>query len=118
MAKGKGQAVSIDGFVAMAGRIVENIPHKFLKHLNGGFNISEECKKDGGYYIMGEYLIDDALGSVIMIYYGSFVQLMEERGSDVWESELRETIHHELRHHIEIMAGVDYLSEEEMADWD
>lgn len=35
---------------------------------------------------------------------------------DEWENELKETILHELRHHVEIMAGVDYLSEEEKAD--
>lgn len=111
----KGAALPVGRFTEMAGRIIDGIPDKFLRDLNGGFNITEECKKDGDYYIMGEYIADGMLGSVIMIYYGSFAALLEDKGMDEWESELRETILHELRHHVEIMAGVDYLSEEEQA---
>ncbi|MFZ5643566.1 MAG: metallopeptidase family protein [Bacillota bacterium] len=108
--------LTIDYFAEMAGIIVDSIPEKFLRGLNGGFNISEDCKKDGEYYIMGEYIIDDIMGSVIMIYYGSFVQLMAGKDAKEWNEELKETILHELRHHVELMAGVDYLSEEEKAD--
>lgn len=116
MDNGKRPVVSIDSFIEMADRIIDGIPDRFLIDLNGGFNITEECKKDGEYYIMGEYTSDDMLGSVIMIYYGSFVFLLENKSMDEWENELKETILHELRHHVEIMAGVDYLSEEEKAD--
>lgn len=108
--------LTIDEFTGMAGSIIDEIPDKFLRDLNGGFNISGDTVKDGEYFVMGEYLQDDIMGSTIMIYYGSFAGLVGDAGRDEWEAELRETILHELRHHREIMAGVDYLSEEEMAE--
>lgn len=108
--------LTIDQFTDLADAIMGEIPGKFLKGLNGGVNIAETTRKDGEYFIMGEYILDDILGSTIMIYYGSFVRLLGESGRDAWEEELRETILHELRHHVEIMAGVDYLSEEERAE--
>lgn len=67
MDNGKRPVVSIDSFIEMADRIIDGIPDRFLIDLNGGFNITEECKKDGEYYIMGEYTSDDMLGSVIII---------------------------------------------------
>ncbi|HBV98278.1 MAG: hypothetical protein JL50_19580 [Peptococcaceae bacterium BICA1-7] len=118
MSKGKSPALSIDSFTEMAGRIIDGIPDRFTRDLNGGFNITEDCKKDGDYFIMGEYIADDLMGSVIMLYYGSFAALLEDKGVEQWEGELKETILHELRHHVEIMAGVDYLSEEEKAGLD
>ncbi|MFZ5646725.1 MAG: metallopeptidase family protein [Bacillota bacterium] len=116
MSKGKKPAMTIDQLTDLAGKIIDEIPEKFFRNLNGGFNIVEDCKKDGEYLVMGEYLLDDIMGSTIMIYYGSFVQLLGDSGAGDWEKELRETILHELRHHIELMAGVDYLSEEEAAE--
>jgi len=109
----KKATVTIDGFTEAAHRIIEQIPEKFCRDLNGGFNIVEDCRKDGEYLIMGEYIQDEMLGAVIMIYYGSFVELLGESDNEAWEMELKETILHELRHHVELMAGVDYLSEEE-----
>lgn len=108
--------MTIDQFTDLAGAIVDQIPGKYCRDLNGGFNIVESASTDGEYFIMGEYLQDEMLGSTIMIYYGSFVKLLGSADMDTWEKELRETILHELRHHVEIMAGVDYLTEEEMAE--
>ncbi len=108
--------LDIDRFTDMAGAIVDDIPEKFCRDLNGGFNVVEAAKKDGEYLIMGEYITDDIMGSTIMIYYGSFVELLGGADAGIWEKELRETILHELRHHVEIMAGVDYLTAEEMAE--
>ncbi|MFZ5631693.1 MAG: metallopeptidase family protein [Bacillota bacterium] len=116
MAKSRKQTLTIDQFTDLAGAIIDEIPAKFCRDLNGGFNIVETVKKDGDYLIMAEYIQDDILGSTIMIYYGSFVSLLGGAGINAWKKELRETILHELRHHIELMAGVDYLSAEERAE--
>lgn len=116
MGKGRKPELDIDRFTDLAGEIIDEIPEKFLRDLNGGFNIVEECKKDGEYLIMGEYLQDDILGCTIILYYGSFVELLGDCGADQWQRELKETVLHELRHHIELMAGVDYLSREEEAE--
>lgn len=116
MKKVKKPALTIDRFTDLAGAIIDEIPEKYYRDLNGGFNIVENAKKDGECLIMGEYIMDDILGSTIMIYYGSFVRLIGGGDAREWEKELRETILHELRHHVELMAGVDYLSEEERAE--
>ncbi len=116
MGKKRKPTLTIDQFTDLADAIVEEIPEKYCRELNGGFNIVEAARKDGEYFIMGEYIQDGIMGSTIMIYYGSFARLLGGAGRETWEKELRETILHELRHHVEIMAGVDYLTEEEMAD--
>lgn len=109
----KKTSLTIDQFTDLAGKIVDRIPEKFLKDLNGGFNVAGDEVRDGEYLVMGEYLCDDIMGSTIMLYYGSFVSLLAGAGAGDWEKELKDTILHELRHHVEIMAGVDYLSVEE-----
>jgi len=116
LARGKKAAFDIDQFTGLAGDIIDGIPEKFCRNLNGGFNIVPDTKKDGKFYIMGEYIQDEIMGCIIMIYYGSFVALLGDADAGAWQGELKETILHELRHHVEIMAGVDYLSEEEWAD--
>jgi predicted Zn-dependent protease with MMP-like domain len=73
-------------------------------------------KKDGDFYVMGEYVEDGIMGCSIILYYGSFVHLLEESSREEWADELRDTIVHELRHHLESMAGVDDLVKEEMAE--
>lgn len=116
MGKRDKPALTIGQFTDLAGAIVDRIPEKFCRDLNGGFNVVQDTRTDGEYLIMGEYLLDDIMGSTIMIYYGSFVRLLEGAGRETWEKELKETILHELRHHLELMAGVDYLTEEELAE--
>lgn len=116
MGKREKPAMTIDNFTDLAEKIIGQIPEKFCRDLNGGFNIVETSKKDGEYFIMGEYIQDDIMGSTIMLYYGSFVGLMGGAGVRDWEKELKDTILHELRHHVEIMAGVDYLSVEEIEE--
>ena len=46
---------------------------RYLRELTGGFNVQEECRQEGDYYILGEYIEDGQLGGFIVFYYGSFV---------------------------------------------
>ena len=57
---------------------------------------------------MGEYIEDGIMGCSIILYYGSFVHLLEDSSRE-WEEELWDIIVHELRHHLESLAGVDDL---------
>ena len=60
----------------------------------------------------------ETLRSVVVLYHGSFRALAAEDPDFDWESELWETLTHELRHHLESLAnqddleGVDYAMEE------
>ncbi|MCD5407049.1 MAG: metallopeptidase family protein [Desulfotomaculum sp.] len=105
--------LSLDEFTVLAGELVDEIPARLCRNLNGGFAVLPEEKREQEFYIMGEYIEDDMLGSYIVFYYGSFLAIL---GNKLWEEELRETVWHELRHHLESLAGVDDLTREEMEE--
>lgn len=107
---------SLDEFTELAGRLVDDIPARFCRDLNGGFIILPEAKTDDEFYIMGEYVEDPAMGYYIILYYGSFVAVLEGETRETWNAEIWETIIHELQHHVETMAGVDDLVRAELAE--
>ncbi|MDI6710031.1 MAG: metallopeptidase family protein [Thermoanaerobacterales bacterium] len=109
-------AYSLDEFTELAGRLVDMVPARFCRDLNGGFLILPEARPDEEFYIMGEYVEDPVMGSYIVLHYGSFVAVLEDETREVWEDELWETILHELQHHLETMAGVDDLARAELAE--
>lgn len=108
--------MSLEQFESLATAFIDEIPQRLCAELNGGFLLLPEAKKDEDFYVMGEYLEDDVMGCSIILYYGSFVNLLEGSSREEWEEELRDTILHELRHHLESRAGVDDLVREEMAE--
>jgi len=105
--------LDLETFTRLAGAIADEIPQRLLRDLNGGISVLPGKKRDGKYYLMGEYIEDPVLGKVIFIHYGSFREILGNAPVEEWEEELRETIVHELRHHVESLAGVDDLSVEE-----
>ena len=75
-----------------------------------------------GHCMTEDYVSDwgspDTTRSVVVLYWGSFNSLADRDRDFDWESELWETLTHELRHHLETLAredaleGVDYASDE------
>ena len=108
--------MKFDDFCQVAERIVERLPPKLFGKLNGGVNVVRQKKEDGEYLLMGEYVEDPIMGNTVFLYYGSFSEELEGARREEWIEEIEETIVHELRHHVESLAGVDYLSFEEMQD--
>nr|WP_325231680.1 metallopeptidase family protein [uncultured Oscillibacter sp.] len=106
--------------------LAESFPEALFDGLNGGVNLQEEAVPDqefpkGQVYILGEYC-DDLLGRYINLYYGSFAAMAEneEWTKEDWEQELRQTLSHELTHHMEGRSGLHALDdkdEAEMAAW-
>ena len=106
--------------------IAQEFPEAFFEELDGGIQLEEAPLPDpdfpeGEMYIMGEYCTD-MLGQYINLYYGSFVALAEreEWDREIWESELRITLSHELTHHMENRGGLHALDDrdaEELAAW-
>ncbi len=106
--------------------LAESFPEALFDGLNGGVNFQEEAVPDqefpkGQVYILGEYC-DDLLGRYINLYYGSFAAMAEneEWTKEDWEQELRQTLSHELTHHMEGRSGLHALDdkdEAEMAAW-
>jgi len=107
-------------------QLAEPFPEALFEGLNGGVNLLEDAVPDpefpeGEMYILGEYC-DDLLGRYINLYYGSFAALAEREDWELedWTAELRETLSHELTHHMEARGGLHALDDrdaEELAAW-
>jgi predicted Zn-dependent protease with MMP-like domain len=110
--------ISIDEMQAMLDELVEEIPEELLDELNGGIVLLDEAKlheKSVGddFFILGEYNAGGPLGRYITLYYGSFMQVYGHENRARIRRRLRNTLRHELRHHIESLAGVRDLDEED-----
>lgn len=98
--------------------IAEEFPEAFFQELDGGIQLEEQALADpdfppGEMYIMGEY-VHDFLGRYILLYYGSFVELLREEDEDVWRDEIFATVAHEFTHHMEETAGLHALDDKDM----
>ncbi len=90
--------------------IIGKIPIEFLESLNGGIYLLPDFKHNkkiprDNYWVLGEYCYSPVLGSKIYIYYGSFMALYVDTDIKTIREQLRSTVLHELRHHIERLAG-------------
>ncbi len=110
--------VDIDTFQSIADKIVDELPEGFFRKLNGGVLLIEESKlhaqsrPDAPLYIMGEYCFS-SVGRSIKIYYGSFERTYPNHNAEEVERELRKTILHEFRHHLEGLSGTRELEIED-----
>jgi len=83
----------------------EALPQEIFKDLNGGVNLLPDVKKDGsGSVILGLYH-NDAMGRYVEIFYGSIRELYGDIPEEKFRERLTKTLHHELTHHIEGLAG-------------
>ena len=65
-------------------------------------------------------LFDGLLGRYINLYFGSFAVLAEQENWSprIWARELRQTLSHELTHHMEARAGLHALDDKDAAEMD
>ncbi len=101
--------ISIDRIQEILDEVAQSIPKEIYEKLNGGVVLSPDCKmdkKDGIFYIMGEYHRDRMMGRYVVIYGGSFQKLYEKRSEAFIRKKLEGTLKHELTHHVESLAGV------------
>ena len=102
---------------ALLDELAEPFPEALFEGLNGGVHLVEEAMPDPEFpqaelYIMGEYR-EDLLGKYINLYYGSFAALAEREDWTLadWRTELRQTLSHELTHHMEGRGGLHALDD-------
>ncbi|MGE5373145.1 MAG: metallopeptidase family protein [Solirubrobacterales bacterium] len=107
---------TFDEFADLVEQAVDQIPPRFCRDLTGGFNVQRESRRDGKFFIMGEYVEGGHLGCFIVFYYGSFAAVLGDQPHPVWDREIRETVLHEMQHHIESLAGRDDLARQEKAE--
>ena len=105
--------MDIDQFHELMDEISAGIPEEILRDLNGGIVLLPEAKlhRDdlaGNLYTLGEYRVQiPGMGRYVAIFYGSFIKVhgLHPNRRKLRE-ELRKTLLHELRHHLESLAGV------------
>ncbi|TVR92113.1 MAG: hypothetical protein EA416_08275 [Trueperaceae bacterium] len=111
-------------FRRVLAEMVDELPPEFMRGLQGVHAI-EEAKPEEDFvdvWRMGEYLdpgseqflgAGEGLGRHVALYYGSFVHVAGDDPEFDWEEEMWETLTHELRHHVESLAGDDSLNIED-----
>jgi len=95
--------------------IEDEIPPKLLEGLNLGVIARPELRKaneDTGRIIMGVY-VRNVMGKQVVLYYGSFRKLYQNRPDEFWRGRILSTIKHELTHHVEALAGQEDLARKE-----
>lgn len=113
-------------FERRAREVFEEIPEDFKEGVDG-LVVSREAVPHPtlpGIYTLGQCATEEhpsdyggpeTTRSVIELYWGSFNQLARKDSDFDWEVELWETLTHELRHHLESLAGDEALEEADYA---
>ena len=96
---------------------VDALPEPYFNGLNGGVLFSRDAVHDEEFdelYVLGHYRV---MGTVrtIELYYGSFMALYGYESHAEITERLKETLYHELTHHLETLAGENDLVLEDLA---
>jgi len=111
--------ITIDEAQDILEKVAEGLPHAFYKDLNGGIILLPDVKRSRepwaqNLYTLGEYIVSPGMGRYIAIYYGSFEHVFGAYASEEKiAEELRKTLIHEFRHHMEDLAGENDLEKED-----
>ena len=116
-------AMDFDTFSRRAQEIAASIPAEFMAGIQS-VDVHRESKRDPNLedvHTLGECStspLSDPTGqepfrSIVHVYYGSFREMAEKDPSFDLEEELRETIEHEVQHHLEDRAGIRDLRDED-----
>lgn len=117
--------MTFEQFQQLVQEMVDDIPPEFLRGLQGVHVLDEERVEEEYEDVvrMGEYLdpgpadflgAGEGLGRHIALYYGSFKAIADEDPGFDWEEETWQTLTHELRHHVESLAGEDLLVQDDV----
>jgi len=117
--------MTVEEFRDMLDEILGEIPEEYFVDLNGGVQLVEEIKihpqsVENELRIMGEYIRSGIMGRNIRIYYGSFMAVYGYLPYDRLQERVRETVLHELMHHLEFLAGfrdLEVEDEVQLADY-
>lgn len=117
-----GPVMELAEFEEKAHRYFEEIPPEFRERVQGPVIVTERKghKRVRGMLTLGECLhapswhSEEPLLSTIFLYYGSFASIAARDPDFDVDAELRETVRHEVQHHIEDMAGASRLRD---YDW-
>lgn len=103
--------MTFDEFSNIAEEELALLPDYVHEELNGGVLTDRNVylhpgRVEDDLYILGTYSTDPVMGKQIVLYYGSFMKVMGNAGEQTIRSQIRETLRHEFRHHLETRAGL------------
>lgn len=109
--------IDIDSFTEILDELACELPEEFYEELNLGISVSPKAKvhpraKGNDLYVMGEYF-HNVMGMGIVIYYGSFARVHGRDSLEELRAEMRATLRHEFRHHLEGLAFENDLEKED-----
>lgn len=99
--------ITFDECGAMLDEIADSMPYELYRDLNGGISLLPQLKVhpqalNNDLFIFGEY-IRNSLGNAIVFYYGSINRVYGSLDNEEYRKKLVEILHHEVRHHNEIL---------------
>lgn len=102
--------ITMEEMETILDELAQEFPPAFYEKLNGGIVLLPDIKlhpkhRNNDLFIMGEYHHNREMGRYIVIYYGSFIRVYGRLSNDDMKENLRKTLRHEFRHHIESLAG-------------
>ncbi|MBQ6321907.1 MAG: metallopeptidase family protein [Lachnospiraceae bacterium] len=112
--------MTYDDFEQIAREEVALLPPYVFDELTGGVLVDPKAylhprRVADDLYILGTYSTGYT-GKQIVLYYGSFMATMGNRSREEIRAQIRDTVRHEFRHHLETRAGLfwkDTLIEED-----
>ena len=112
--------MQLEAFQALIDRLAQDVPDEYLDGV-AAIDVSRRTVPhpvSPDVFTLGECIPvhggGDEVVSRVVLYYGSFRALAQLDDTFEWEAEARETLLHELRHHLEWQAGSEALEE---YDW-
>jgi hypothetical protein len=113
-------AMQLEAFQSLVDRLAQDVPDEYLDGV-AAIDVSRRTVPHPVHpdvFTLGECIPvhagTDEVVSRIVLYHGSFRALAALNPTFDWEAEARETLLHELRHHLEWQAGSEEL---EQYDW-
>ena len=96
--------------------IAGEFPDAFFQELDGGIQLEEGALRSPAarrddLYILGQYHRGGVLGRYVVLYYGSFCRVHGGLSPAEMKEKIRQTLRHELTHHVESLAGDRSLEE-------
>ena len=112
--------MTFDEFSRVAQEVFQGIPEAYREGIEGVTTVEavESHPELPGVVTLGECLTQafhsewqgpETTRSRVVLYYGSFRQIAQDDPDFDWEGEVRETLTHELQHHLESLADEDAL---------
>ena len=112
--------ISIEEYRKIIRELMDEFPDEFFRKLSGGVIVSEamvipDYARNNDLYTMGQYQVYSGIRQIVL-FKGSFDRAYPQADAAEARELLRGILRHELRHHLEYLAGIHNSSSLEAED--